>query len=355
MSTNLSEIRPKFTWPYLAMICLIIFIVGSFLIGQVSAFDYPKLSNRSLYIDNVSPGANTSYRLSWRYPSPTTIGSVKFVLCLDGYVLDPCASVPPGDLSGAVLNSQSGITGFSILSQSNGEIVMSKTPGAASTVQSTYTFNNVVNPTGLPTNFYIQIFTYPTADASGSPNYISSVTNATTEPIVINAEVPPILYFCAALTVDDWCENVNGNFIDYGALDPANGHSATSQFGVATNAVGGYVVTVNGKTMTSGNKNIEALSVPTPYNTGEAQFGINLRANTSPALGQDAFGDGIGVITADYSYPDQFKYADGDTIAMAATGSLFNTYTVTYILNLPPDQPSGVYNTTIAYICTASF
>lgn len=316
---------------------------------------YPKLPERSLYINSAEPGATTNYTISWRYPSNTTIGSIKLVLCSDPYVLDPCSSTPPGDFSGGNLINQSGITGFSILSQSTNEIVLSRPSAAAGTVLSSYEFENMVNPTGLQQKFYIQIFTYSTSDATGSPNHISSVINTTTTPISINTEVPPILYFCAALTVDEWCQNINGNFIDYGILDPVNGHSATSQFGVATNALGGYVVTVNGNTMTSGNKKIEALEVPANFISGVPQFGLNLRANTTPALGQDVTGDGIGMVTSDYNNPDLFKFSSGDTIATAVTGSLFNTYTATYILNIPPDQPSGVYNTTLAYICTAAF
>lgn len=321
----------------------------------VSANPYPKLQNRSLRIDTTEPGETTNYTISWRYPTNTTIGSVRFVLCADPYVLDACSATPAGDFSGGNLVSQTGITGFNISSQSASEILMTRPSGGASTAQSTYVFENMVNPTGLTSKFYVQIFTYSSTDGSGTPNHISSVANATTRPIMINSEVPPILYFCAALTVDEWCEDVNGNFIDYGNLDPENGHSATSQFGVATNALGGYIVTVNGNTMTAGNKKIESLSAPTAYATGEPQFGINLRANSGPALGQDVTGAGIGVVNPDYDSPDLFKYQDGDTVASAVTGSLFNTYTVTYIVNLPEDQPSGIYNTTLAYICTASF
>lgn len=323
--------------------------------STVSAFDYPKLLNRSLNIGTTEPGVSTDYTISWRYPSNTTVGSVRLLICEDPYVLEPCSSTPASDFSSGTLSSQAGVTGFGIVGQSANEILMSRSPSSASTVQSTYVFDNMVNPIGIHSVFYIQIYTYSSSDGTGTPNHMSSVASATASPILINTEVPPILYFCAALTVDDWCRNVSGNFVDYGNLDPVNGHSVTSQFGVATNAVGGYVVTVNGSTMTSGNKKIAALEVPTGYVTGEPQFGLNLRANTNPALGQDVTGAGIGVVTSDYSYPDMYKFADGDTVATSATGSVFNTFTATYILNLPPEQPSGVYNTTIAYICTAAF
>ncbi len=341
----------------LIVLLLTLLILGGLVVARtVSAFDYPKLLNRSLAIGSTVPGATTDYTFSWRYPSPTTVRSVKMIICADPYVLDPCSSTPASDFSAGVLSSQSGdVTGFSILSQTANEIVLTRPTGPAGAGQSTYVFENMVNPTGLHSKFFVQIFTYSSADASGTPNHISSVANATVEPIVVSTIVPPILYFCVGLTVDEWCENSYGNFIDYGDLRADETDAGTSQFGVATNAVGGYTVTINGGTMASGNKLIEPLSVPAGNSPSTSQFGLNLRANTDPALGQDVFGAGIGVVAPDYDSPDLYKFSNGDTVATAATGSLFNTYTATYIVNVPPDQPSGIYTATIAYICTAAF
>lgn len=341
---------------FITVIAVLLLVFIFLLNAVVYAADYPKLSNRSLSLDTTVPGETAQYIISWRWPNNTSIGSVRFTICADPYVNDVC-SESPGDLSAATLSSQSGLLGgFNIASQSSDEIVIARgSAGMSGTGQYSFTLDNVENPGGLQRTFFIQIRTYISTDGSGTPTHISSVANATTTPIAITTIVPQILYFCAGLTITEWCNSVNGNFIDYGDLDPDNGHWATSQFGVATNALGGYVVTVNGNTMTSGNKLIEPLSSPAAFTTGVAQFGLNLRANTLPPVGQDAFGSGIGVVDPDYDTPDMFQFIDGDVVASAVTGSMFNTYTVTYIVNIPPDQPSGVYNTTIAYICTAAF
>jgi hypothetical protein len=345
----------------------IVSITGRFLIGamlllvgvtsmvsSVYAVDYPKLSNRSLSVGDVTPGAVTDYTISYAYPAPTTIGSIRLLLCTDGNIDDPCVN-PSADMSAATLFSQTGITGFSINSQTANEILLTRTPGAAGTGQSTYVFNGVTNPSGLQAKFFIRIQTYASGNGTGTLNHASSVVSATTEPIVITTEVPPILFFCAAITIDLWCQNTVGNQIDYGTLSPTTGNFATSQFGVATNATGGYVVTVNGNTMTSGFKSISALNAPDIFSTGTAQFGLNLRANTNPAVGQDVTGLGIGTVTANYNVPDTYQFNDGDTVASSVTGSLFDIFTVSYIVNVPPDQSAGVYSTTVAYICTAAF
>lgn len=324
------------------------------LLQTVSAVDYPKLNNRSLNIVDVTPNVSTRYSVSWAYPSGTTIGSIRLLMCTSGVIEDLCTS-PNGDMSSATLFSQSGITGFSISSQTSNEILLTRAPAAAGTGQSTYIFDDITNPSGAPTVFFIRIQTYASGDGSGSFNHASSVVNATTAPIVITTEVPPILFFCAAITLDLYCQNTVGNQIDYGNLSPLTGNFATSQFGVATNAAGGYVVTINGDTMTSGTRTIPATTIPSAFTTGVAQFGLNLRANTAPAIGADPVGLGTGTVDADYNVPDVFQYLDGDSVASALTGTLFDTFTVTYIVNVPPTQAAGVYTTTIAYICTAAF
>lgn len=344
--------------PLLLLAAAIVLAVPTASIFQGVVFaDYPKLNNRSLTIGTTEPGEATEYVFTWRWPTNTSVGSVRFLLCLDAYVTDPCSSTPNGDFSGAILTNQTGaLGGFNVYSQTANELIIGRgSSGNTGTGQYSFEFDDVVNPTGTHHRFYVQIFSYTSIDGSGIPTHMSSVATATATPIMINTEVPQILYFCAGLTVTEWCADVSGNFIDYGDLSSDFGHNATSQFGVATNATGGYVVTINGNTMASGNKLIEPLSIPSAFATGVPQFGLNLRANTNPANGQDVTGVGVGVVATDYDTPDLFKYADGDMVALATTGTMFNTYTVTYIVNIPPDQPSGIYNTTIAYICTAAF
>ncbi len=146
-----------------------------------------------------------------------------------------------------------------------------------------------------------------------------------------------------------------GNFINYGTLSSDTTKSGTSMFQVATNADGGYNVILEGNTMTSGNHTIDTLTSQASSLIGTSQFGINLRANTDPAAGSDLSGIGIGSVAADYDLPDLFKFNKGDILAGATTGSNYNTFTITYLVNVPPDLPAGIYNTTITLVCTAAF
>src|SRR5688572_14197141 len=79
-------------------------------VNTASAFDYVRLQNYSLAIGDTTPGATTSYTMSWRYPSGASLGSIRLLLCTDPYVLDPCTVPTDASFANAVLSSQSGAT-----------------------------------------------------------------------------------------------------------------------------------------------------------------------------------------------------------------------------------------------------
>src|SRR5205814_1908628 len=128
-----------------------------------------------------------------------------------------------------------------------------------------------------------------------------------------------------------------------------------SQFAVGTNSVSGYITYVLGTTMTSGNNTIKALSSPTPSFPGNSQFGINLRANTIPTVGEDPFAAGNGAVTSNYNTPNLFMYSSGDALVTSLTPSDFNRMTVSYLANVKPSQPAGIYSSTFTYLAVANF
>src|SRR5690606_27262357 len=132
------------------------------------------------------PGVSTEYTFSWRWPTNASVGSIRLQLCADAYVEDPCSLTPDGDMSGAVLASQSGsLGGFSIASQAAGEILLSRgAAGNTGTGQYTFVFNDVTNPATVTHRFFVRIYTYSSTDGSGTAHHMSAVANAVTTPIV---------------------------------------------------------------------------------------------------------------------------------------------------------------------------
>jgi hypothetical protein len=108
--------------------------------------------------------------------------------------------------------------------------------------------------------------------------------------------------------------------------------------------------------MEAGTHVISPLATSTVSAPGNSQFGINLVANNSPGIGSDPDGNSTNAIVAPgYDVHNQFEFNDGDAVAIAPNVSLIRRFTVSYIVNVPPDLRAGVYTTTITYICSGRF
>ena len=341
----------------------LVLLLCAFAIFNSQASAVIRFTDRMLFINSAVPGATTSYTVSMTYNNAdvytTTVGSIDLLFCNDPIPTDPCVAPAGLDASHAVLSSQTGESGFSILSESANEIVLTRTPQAAGETPSSYTFSNIVNPTDTAYSFSIRLSDYPTTDASGQLIDLGSVISQVTNSVEIDTQVPPILIFCVAGEVNADCSQENGgNNVDLGDLYPDTTSSVTSQMAAATNATNGFVITANGPTMEAGTHVIPAMTTPTISAAGNNQFGINLRANTSPQIGSDLDDTSVGqnaVVMPDYDTPNQFMYTDGGEVAQASGVNLGTVFTVTYLVNDAPDLHPGVYTTTITYICSGRF
>jgi hypothetical protein len=87
------------------------------------------------------------------------------------------------------------------------------------------------------------------------------------------------------------------------------------------------------------------------------QFGINLVANTTPAIGANKSGTGSGIPTAGvYDTADQFKFnPSGEVVASATAATNTNTFTTSYIANINAVTAAGAYSTVLTYTATANF
>src|SRR5207237_891903 len=77
-----------------------------------------------------------------------------------------------------------------------------------------------------------------------------------------------------------------GTTIDFGVLDATSVKAASSSFSVKTYLASGYVVTIDGtapKNATTGHV-LNTMTTAAQSSPGSEQFGINLRANTIPAI-----------------------------------------------------------------------
>lgn len=309
-----------------------------------------QITDRSVVIGTSQSSALTSYNFSFTLPSSTTVQSVKLQACdtaagacTQTGAASGFSSSTPATLNGAPTGLGSGgtwtidtsdATSLRILNSSN-----TGTPGVA-----TVNFDSVVNPSAANSTFFIRITSY-SDDAWTTPIDAGVVATSTAGQITVNASVDETLTF-----------TLSSATVSLGTLTSSSTGANTSALTVATNANAGYSVGYNGTTLTSGLNTIDAMAVSAASTQNSKQFGINMMANTTPAIGSDISGAGTGVISAGYGVADQFKFnTSGEVIATATGPTNANTFTTSYIANIDDITAAGLYSTVITYTATANF
>lgn len=168
---------------------------------------------------------------------------------------------------------------------------------------------------------------------------------------------------------------VTGATVDLGILDPSATSSGAAQAGACTCSFyvrsyvsSSYVVTTMSAPPTSESNTVLAAkavqAVPSISQSTE-EFGMNVVANTSPAIGENpdnqpnsTYADGIAA--TGYEVPDQFKYVQGDIIARSAGTAGVKAwgqtdYTISYIAKSSPVTPAGLYSMDHILVATATY
>jgi hypothetical protein len=351
------------------------------------------------------PGGTVNHFFQFTVPgSNSTIGSIKFEYC----TLAAGTCTLPGDsLNGnevdttsATLLNETGATGFTMVSTTNGAPYLTRTAaviGDGSTDTAvTYRLGNIVNPSDLDNpnlTFFVRISTYTGTDGATGLVDSGTVAASTATQIELTGVMPESLIFCTGATIDvntsdlPVCSTATSGAVSFNQLfSPQTTTWATSQMAASTNATTGYAITVNGPTMTSGGNTIDPIGGTSATSSpGAGQFGLNLVddsadttiGTTSPNpityyTDPDSHGGGdvYPAANAD-NYRGQPKanfdtvssYAFDDTtaniIAASDNGGAGPTdgqrFTVTYIVNVPGSQAAGTYTSTLTYICTPTF
>jgi hypothetical protein len=325
------------------------------------------------------PGGNVEHDFAFTLNSNGTVGSIQFLYCT--LAAGTCDTPIGLDTTSATLTGQTGATGFSMdTAHVNGQPYLTRTPQplGSSTQAVTYNLSGVINPTTTNQTFYVRITTYATADPGLPTDALDSGTVAasTATQIVLTGTMPESLVFCAGATVTTNlvsglpdCSTATPGDVAFNQLfSPTDTATATSQMSASTNAGAGYVITVNGLTLMSGDNSIVGLGTTSSLGAhGASQFGMNLRANTDltstvPVGAEVTPADGTnlrGEAHAGYNTVDHFSFLSGDIVADSDAGGAGGTdaqiFTVSYIVNVPGSQPAGGYATTLTYICTPTF
>ncbi|HVX24240.1 MAG TPA: hypothetical protein VG992_02760 [Candidatus Saccharimonadales bacterium] len=315
------------------------------------------LGDRAFQLANDEASTTTTAELSFVLATAGPLGSIDVQFCSNDPFPGTACDAPAGfSMSGATLTAQTGATGFSISPASTpNEVILTRTAAAATVTSVAYDFDHVVNPSA-PGAYYVRLQTFASEDATGQVTDAGGIAFDITNQLAISAEVPPYLIFCTAITIGGLnCANAQGNYVDFGELSTHHTGSGTSQMLVATNAEAGYNVTVSGTTLTSGNNVISALTTNDVVRPGVGQFGLNLRSNSAPSVGNNPIGPGVGQPQSNYDQANSFRFNPGDTIISVHNPDNVRVYTASYVVNVSSNQAPGIYVSTLTYVCLADF
>lgn len=354
---------------------LVVATAGSAFIPKRASAD--QITNRSLTLlagatdGGSKPGGVVRHQFDFTLPNigSGNVGSIKFEYCT---IASGTCTLPTGVVTtAATLDNQAGATGFTLNNATNGAPYLTRTAATIAAGQAvSYRLASVTNPTAENAAFYVRISTYASTDTTGTPIDSGTVVASTATQIQLQGIMPESLIFCTARNIDlnvggvPDCSTATDGAVTFNQLfSPSDTATATSEMAASTNATFGYAITVNGTTLTSGTNTINPITAAggSASITGTGQFGMNLLANATPAVGTaitpasdntDLWAQAAG----DYAVADRFKFASGEVVANSnsnATNS--QIMTASYIVNVPGNQPAGTYVTTLTYVATATF
>lgn len=154
---------------------------------------------------------------------------------------------------------------------------------------------------------------------------------------------------------------VSNTSVDLGSLSASSTKTATATFTVKAYLAHGYSVRNASDPPTNNSYTLTPISIPSGSVTGTEQFGMNLVANTTPiTFGADPVQHpdnsfAFGVVSADYSATNTYKYTKGDVIASSPSSSSTTTYTISYIFNMSNVTPGGAYNFNHVLVATGTY
>jgi hypothetical protein len=362
-----------------------LFSVGTIFISillqvlPMSMVSAAQITNRSLTLQagasdgGSKPGGVVNHYFSFTVPTAGNVGSIQFLYCTTA---SGTCTTPTGLVTtAATMGTQSGATGFTINNTTNGAPYITRVAaGVTAGTALSYQLATVTNPTTTNQTFFVRISTFASTNATGGTTDTGSVAASTATQIVLTGTMPESLIFCAGGTISTTggvpdCTTATSGAVSFNQLfSPTDTATATSQMAASTNAGFGYVITVNGPTLTSGGNTVAAMAAAATGTRGTSQFGMNLKANTgatsTPAIGAEVApvsnGTNLrGQSITGYNTVDTFKYNSGDSVANSANGGAGGTnsqiFTSSYIVNVQGSQPAGTYTSTLTYICTATF
>lgn len=209
---------------------------------------------------------------------------------------------------------------------------------------------------------YADVFSAGGSEGVTSSNY--GIQDTIGEAVILSATSTSSNYGIKAgfreLYADNFVTFTSGSSaVNLGTLSASAASTDSHTLVISTNATNGFSITMTASptTLTSGSDTITAIGATAAASAvGSEQFGINLAANTTPAVGANPSGTSpIGSAASQYNTANSFAFNSGATIASASSSINQTTFTVSYLANISSATENGTYTTTITYSATGNF
>jgi hypothetical protein len=341
-----------------AFLFVVSIITSVLLPAQVFA---AQLAARKLTLGTSAGNTATTWTFSFQPAATTALNGMTFQVCdsPSGTCNIPGGWTNAGSAFSSLTYNGSNQTGWALDNAAGFLRIKNNLSTQATASPIVATFNSVTNPNTTNASFYVRINTYTGDDYTGALD-AGVVAASTSQQITLTGTMDESLVFCVGTSITGQnCGTISGNSINFGTFSPTVTSAATSVMAASSNSSSGYVITVNGSSLTcgacAGTPSIAALASQTASATNTGQFGLNLKDNLTPNVGAEVSGTGVAAATTNYSTANQYRFGTGEPVASAAGATNANTFTVSYIVNVPGNQPAGVYATALTYIATATY
>lgn len=154
---------------------------------------------------------------------------------------------------------------------------------------------------------------------------------------------------------------INTSSLNFGTFSSTTTATGTSSFSVLNYTANGYNVYTNGPPPSSISHTLTGMTPATSSQVGVEQYGINLKANTSPiSQGADPLqipsgSFSFGVASTGYNTANNYKYVNGESVAESTQSSGETDYTISYIINVSTATPAGQYAGSQGLIVVGSY
>jgi hypothetical protein len=340
---------------------LTVLVMLAWMLLPVAGVSAAQLNNRKLTLGSSQGNTATTWTFQFDPGATTALNGITFEVCdaATGSCVAPGSWTNSGSAFGSLTYNGSSQSGWALDNASGFLRIKNNASTQVTSSPIVANFNNVSNQNTTNATFFVRILTYTGDDYTGQLDS-GVVAASTAQQISVNINNPESLVFCVGTSITGQnCATIAGSSITLPDASTTATRSGTSVMAASTNGVTGYSITVSGSSLTcgtcSGSPTIAALASQTASAVGTSQFGINLKANTTPSVGANVSGTGSATATANYGTADQFRYVSGDSVSSAAAATNANTFTTSYIVNVSGSQAAGPYSATFTYTATAFF